>query len=107
MEETCRDGQRGWGGRTVVVALPTATMVERLLGGGCWTDGVQMSVGQRRSAAPLGPRRRAQGTVTARGRWFWGGQRLCDDPGYDWRAWLATQWRVLIDRLVPVVDKAA
>ena len=27
--------------------------------------------------------------------WFWCGQRLLNDPGYDWRGWLAAQWEAL------------
>jgi hypothetical protein len=37
-----------------------------------------------------------QWTVTDRVSWFWCGQRLFHDPGYDWRAWLAAQWKDLI-----------
>jgi hypothetical protein len=107
IEETFRDWHSGWGVRAVVVALPKERMVARLIGMVCLTYGLQMSLGQRLSADPLGQRRRAQWTVTARVSWFWCGQRLFDDPGYDWRAWVATQWSVLIARLVPVVDKAA
>jgi hypothetical protein len=107
IEETLRDWHSGWGVRTVVVTLRTETMVDRLIGVVCLTYGLQMSLGQRLSADPLGQRRRAQWTATDRVSWFWCGQRLCHDPGYDWRAWLAAQWSVLIDRLVPVVDKAA
>jgi hypothetical protein len=107
IEEPCRDWHSGWGVRAVVMALPTATMVDRLIGAVCLTYCLQMSLGQRLSADPLGQRRRAQWTATDRVSWFWCGQRLFHDPGYDWRAWLAAQWSVLIDRLVPVVDKAA
>jgi len=107
IEETFRDWHSGWGVRTVGVALPTDTMVDRLIGVVCLTYGLQMSLGQRLSADPLGQRRRAQWTATDRVSWFWCGQRLFHDPGYDWRAWLAAQWSVLIDRFVPVVDKAA
>ncbi len=35
-------------------------------------------------------------TVTDRVRWFWCGQRLCNDPVDDWRAWLAAQWAMLM-----------
>jgi hypothetical protein len=116
IEETFRDWHSGWGVRQVVVSLPTATMVDRLIGGVCLTSSLQMSLGQRLSADPLGQQRRAQWTVTDRVSWFWCGQRLFHDPGYDWRTWLTAQWSVLIDRLVPViltpasaplVDKAA
>ena len=107
IEETFRDWHSGWGVRTVVVALPTETMVDRLIGVVCLTYSLQMGLGQRLSADPLGQRRRRQWTATDRVSWFWCGQQLFHDPGYDWRAWLAAQWSMLIDRLVPGVDKAA
>jgi Transposase DDE domain len=116
IEETFRDWHSGWGVRHVAVALPTATMVDRLIGVVCLTYSLQMSLGQRLSADPLGQWRRAQWTVTDRVSWFWCAQRLFDDPGYDWRAWLAGQWQTLIDSVSsvvatsvsnPLVDKAA
>src|SRR5262249_19228231 len=33
--------------------------------------------------------------VTGRVSWFWCGQRLFDDPGYEWSGWLAQQWESL------------
>jgi hypothetical protein len=54
-----------------------------------------MQVGQRFSADPLGQQRREQWTVTDRVSWFWCGQQLCNDPGYDWSVWLAAQWEAL------------
>jgi hypothetical protein len=54
-----------------------------------------MHLGQRVSADPVGQRRRAQWTVTDRVSWFWCGQRLFDDPGYEWSGWLAQQWESL------------
>jgi hypothetical protein len=51
--------------------------------------------GQRVSTAPVGQQRRAQGTVSNRVRWFWGGQRLLGDPGYDGSGGLAPQWASL------------
>jgi hypothetical protein len=116
IEETFRDWHSGWGVRQVVVALPTERMVDRLIGVVCLTYSLQMSLGQRLSADPLGQRRRMQWTVTDRVSWFWCGQRLFHDPGYDWRAWLAVQWNGLIDSVssaiytsapTPLVDKAA
>jgi hypothetical protein len=107
IEETFRDWHSGWGVRQVVVALPTERMVDRLIGMVCLTYGLQMSLGQRLSADPLGQRRRAQWTVTDRVSWFWCGQRLFDDPGYDWRAWLTAQWAVLIDSVSSVVSTPA
>jgi hypothetical protein len=114
--ETFRDWHSGWGVRPVVVARRTETMVDRLIGGVCLTYSLQMSLGQRLSAAPLGQRHRAQWTVTDRVSWFWCGQRLFHDPGDDWRAWFAAQWQALTDSVssvvhIPVpnllVDKAA
>jgi len=116
IEETFRDWHSGWGVRQVVVALPRETMVDRLIGVVCLTYSLQMSLGQRLSADPLGQQRRAQWTVTNRVSWFWCGQQLFHDPGYDWCAWLGAQWSALIDLLVPylfpsvptpLVDKAA
>jgi hypothetical protein len=107
IEETFRDWHSGWGVRAVVVALPTETRVDRLIGVVCLAYGLQMGLGQRLSADPLGQRRRAQWTVTDRVSWFWCGQRLFHDPGYDWCAWLATQWRSLVDPLVPGISMPA
>ena len=70
-------------------------MVARLIGIVCLAYTVQMHLGQRVSADPVGHRRRAQWTVTDRVSWFWCGQRLFDDPGYDWTAWLDQQWESL------------
>jgi hypothetical protein len=89
--ETFRDWHHGWGGRAAVVKLPTAAMVDRLSGVVCLTYNLQMHLGQRVSVAPRGQQRRAQWTVTDRVSWFWCGQRLFDDPGYEWSAWLAQQ----------------
>jgi hypothetical protein len=79
-------------------------MVDRLIGVVCLTYSLQMCLGQRLSADPLGQWRRTQWTVTDRISWFWCGQRLFDDPGYDWRAWLAAQWQALIDAVSSVID---
>jgi hypothetical protein len=95
IEETFRDWHRGWGVRAAVVALPTAAMVDRLIGMVCLTYNLQMHVGQRVSTDPVGQQRRVQWTVTDRVRWFWCGQRLFDDPGYEWSGWLAQQWKSL------------
>ena len=91
IEETFRDWHSGWGVRAAVVALPTAAMVDRLIGVVCITYSLQMHLGQRVSADPVGQQRRAQWTVTDRVSWFWCGQRLFDDPGYDGSGWLAQQ----------------
>ena len=107
IEETFREWHSGWGVRQVVVALPTERMVDRLIGMVCWTYALQMSLGQRLSADPLGQRHRAQWTVTDRVSWFWCGQRLFDYPGYDWRTWLTAQWTVLIDSVSSVVSTPA
>ena len=95
IEETFRDWHSGWGVRAAVVDLPTEAMVDRLIGVVCVTYSLQMQVGQRFSADPLGQQRREQWTVTDQVSWFWCGQRLLNDPGYDWRGWLAAQWEAL------------
>jgi hypothetical protein len=95
IEETFRDWHSGWGVRAAVVALPTEAMVDRLIGVVCVTYSLQMQLGQRCSVDPLGQQRRAQWTVTDRVSWFWCGQRLLNDPGYDWSPWLAAQWEAL------------
>ena len=116
MEETFRDWQSGWGVRAAVVNLPTAALVDRLIGMVCLTYHLQMHIGQRVSTDPVGQQRRVQGTVTDRVSWFWCGQRLFDDPGYEWSGWLAQQWKSLRQlgataqaTLVsePVLEKAA
>ncbi len=56
---------------------------------------MQMHLGQRVSMDPMSQPRRAQWTVTGRISWFWCGQRLFTDPGYDWSGWLAQQWESL------------
>lgn len=104
IEETFRDWHSSWGVRAAVVALPTETMVDRLIGVICLTYGLQMCLGQRLSADPLGQQRRAQWTVTDRVSWFWCGQRLLNDPGYDWSGWLAAQGEALIIPQVSVVS---
>ena len=95
IEETYRDWHHHWAVRAAVVDLPTEAMGSRLIGGVCFAYTLQMHLGQRVSADPLGQQRRAQWTVTDRVSWFWCGQRLFDDPGYDWRDWLAQQWECL------------
>jgi hypothetical protein len=95
IEETYRDWHSGWGVRAAVATLPSEAMVERLLGVVCLTYLLQMQLGQRLSADPAGRRRRAQWTVTDRVSWFWYGQQLFHDPGYDWSPWLDRQWATL------------
>ena len=92
IEETYRDWHHHWAVRAAVVDMPTEAMVARLIGSVCLAYTVQMHLGQRVSVDPVGQRRRAQWTVTDRVSWFWCGQRLFDDPGYDWTDWLAQQW---------------
>ena len=89
--ETFRDWHNGWSVRAAVVELPTAALVDRLIGVVCLTSNLQMHLGQRVSTDAVGQQRRAQWTVTDRVSWFWGGQRLFDDPGYEWSGWLAQQ----------------
>ena len=78
-------------------------MVDRLIGVICVTYSLQMQVGQLFSVDPLGQRRRGQWTVSDRVSWCWCGQRLFNDPGYDWSTWLAAQWEALINLQAPVV----
>jgi hypothetical protein len=91
IEETYRDWHHHWAVRAAVVDLPTEAMVARLIGIVCLAYTVQMHLGQRGSADPVGQRRRAQWTVTGRVSWFWCGRQLFDDPGYDWTDWLGGQ----------------
>jgi hypothetical protein len=95
IEEAYRDWHHHWAVRAAVVGLPTEAMVARLIGGVCLAYTLQMRLGPRVSMDPVGQQRRAQWTVTDRVRGFWGGQRLFDDPGYDWSGWLAQQWESL------------
>jgi DDE family transposase len=103
IEETYRDWHHHWAVRTAALALPPDAMVARLIGVVCVAYTLQMHLGQRLLTAPDTHQRRAQGTVTERVSWFWGGQRLFTDPGYDWSAWLAQQWASL-DRLEVAVS---
>jgi Transposase DDE domain len=95
IEETYRDWHHHWAVRAAVVSLPTEAMVGRLIGVACLAYTVQMHLGQRVSVHPRSQQRRAQWTVTDRVSWFWCGQRLFADPGYDWSGWLAQQWEGL------------
>ena len=95
IEATYRDWHTGWGVRAAAGDLPSEAMVERLIGVVCLTYLLQMRLGQRLGADPVAQRRRAQWTVTGRVSWFWCGQHLFHDPGYDWRAWLEQQWPLL------------
>jgi hypothetical protein len=95
IEEPFRDWHSGWAVRDAVRELPTAARVDRLIGVVCLAYGLQLQLGQRLSLDPTGQQRRAQWTVTDRISWFWCGQRLFPDPGYDWQAWLLAQWGAL------------
>jgi hypothetical protein len=95
IEETYRDWHHHWAVRAAVVDVPTEAMVARLIGVVCLAYTLQMHLGQRVSTDPVGQQRRRQWTVTGRVSWFWCGQRLFADPGYDWRGWLAQQWESL------------
>ena len=95
VEETYRDWHHHWAVRAAVVGLPTEAMVARLIGVVCLAYTVQMHLGQRVSRDPRSQQRRAQWTVTDRISWFWCGQRLFTDPGYDWSSWLTQQWESL------------
>jgi hypothetical protein len=95
IEETYRDWHHHWAVRAAVVGLPTEAMVARLIGVVCLAYTVQMHLGQRVSVDPMSQHRRTQWTVTNRISWFWCGQQLFTDPGYDWSGWLAQQWESL------------
>jgi hypothetical protein len=95
IEETYRDWPYHWAVRAATVNLPTEAMVARLIGVVCLAYTVQMQLGQRVSTDPETQQRRAQWTVTQRVSWFWCGQRLFTDPGYDWSDWLAQHWTSL------------
>lgn len=99
IEETFRDWHHHWDVRAAVVELPTEAMVARLIGVVCLAYSLQLQLGQRLSADPVGQRRRAQWTVTDRVSWFWCGHQLFSDRGYDWSGWLAQQWASLGHRL--------
>jgi hypothetical protein len=105
IEETFRDWHNGWGVRAAVSGLPTEAMVERLMGVICLAYSLQLHLGQRLSRDPTGQQRRAQWTVTDRISWFWCGQRLFSDPGYDWRKWLAAQWAALTTPRTPALPE--
>ena len=64
----------------------------RLIGIVCLAYTLQMLVGDHVSRTPDAQRRRGQWTVTGRVSWFWCGQHVFTDPGYDWSAWLTQQW---------------
>jgi hypothetical protein len=100
IEETYRDWHHHWAVRAAVIDLPSEAMVARLIGVVCLAYTVQMVLGQRVSLDLGAQRRRAQWTVTDRVSWFWCGQRLFDDPGYDWSGWLAQQWESLVELVV-------
>jgi hypothetical protein len=97
--ETYRDGHHHWAVRAAVVSLPPEAMVGRLIGIVCLAYTMQMHLGQRVSVHPRSQQRRAPWTVTDRVSWFWCGQRLFDDPGYDGSGWLAQQWESLEQRV--------
>jgi Transposase DDE domain len=103
IEETYRDWHHHWAVRAAVVGLPTEAMVTRLIGVVCLAYTVQMHLGQRVSVDPMSQQRRAQWTVTDRISWFWCGQRLFTDPGYDWSGWLAQQWESLGQLMTPAL----
>jgi hypothetical protein len=97
IEATSRDWQHHWAVRAAVIALPPEARGARLIGGVCCASTVQMALGQRGRMDLGGQQRRAQGTVTDRVSWFWGGQRLFDAPGDAWSGWLAQQGESLVE----------
>ena len=92
IEETFRDWHHHWAVRAATVTLPTEAMVSRLIGTVCLAYTLQMLVGAQVCRTSTAQRRRAQWTVTGRISWFWCGQRVFTDPGYDWSSWLTQQW---------------
>jgi hypothetical protein len=91
IEETFRDWHPPWAVRAATVPLPTEAMGTRLIGIVCIAYTLQMLVGYHVSRTLPAQRRRAQWTVTGRISWFWCGQRVFTDPGYDWSTWLTQQ----------------
>jgi Transposase DDE domain len=102
IEETYRDWHHHWAVRTATVPLPTEAMVTRLIGIVCLAYTLQMLIGYHVSCTSAAQRRRAQWTVTGRVSWFWCGQRVFTDPGYEWSAWLTQQWVSLEQLSAPV-----
>lgn len=92
IEETFRDWHHHWAVRVATLSLPTEAMVTRLIGIVCLAYTLQMRVGSQVCRTSTVQRRRAQWTVTGRISWFWCGQRVFTDPGYDWSSWLTQQW---------------
>ena len=92
IEETFRDWHHHWAVRAATITLPTEAMVTRLIGIVCLAYTLQMRVGSQVSHTPDAQQRRAQWTVTGRISWFWCGQRVFADSGYDWSTWLTQQW---------------
>jgi len=92
IEETFRDWHHHWAVRTATVALPTEAMVTRLIGSVCLAYTLQMLVGSQVCHTSTAQGRCTQWTVTGRISWFWCGQRVFTDPGYDWSTWLTQQW---------------
>jgi hypothetical protein len=105
IEETFRDWHNGWGVRAAVSGLPTEARVERLMGVICLAYSLQLHLGQRLSRDPTGQQRRAQWPLTDRISWFWCGQRLFSDPGYEWRKWWAAQWAALTTPRTPALPE--
>jgi len=99
IEETFRDWHHHWAVRAATVPLPTEAMVTRLIGTVCLAYTLQMRVGSQVNCTATAQRRRAQWTVTGRISWFWCGQRVFTDPGYDWSEWLTQQLVSLGHRL--------
>ena len=95
IEETFRDWHHHWAVRAAVVDLPTEAMVARLIGVVCVAYTLQMHLGQRVSADPIGQQWRTKFTVNYSISLFWFFHQLFDDRGYDWSGWLAQQWEHL------------
>lgn len=103
IEETFRDWHHGWGLREAAAGLPSEAAVCRMVGIVSLAYWLQIGLGWRLSQDALGQKRRVQWTVTNRVSLFWCGQRVFQDPGYDWTEWLSAQWEHLTAPGNPVV----
>jgi hypothetical protein len=109
VEETFRDWHHGWGLREAAAGLTVEAAVSRMVGIASLAYWLQVELGWRLSQDIIGRKRRVQWTATDRVSLFWSGQRIFDDPGYDWTDWLSGQWKHLIvpDECINPVQLAA
>lgn len=92
IEQTFRDWHHYWELRQVAMELSSEMAVCRLVGVVSLAYCLQMQLGWRLSQDTVGQRRWQQWTATDRLSLFWAARQVFDDPGYDWRGWLAEQW---------------